>query len=314
LILQGCPVKKIIVKDGEARGVVLADYALYPEKTIEAKKAVVSDLTLVPTFINLVGEEHLTPELAKAIKSFNYDGSILFTAAYATREKPRFVSQDWDPDSAKAWGFNYGAESLDDIKRMGESIERGEIPDPVVSVGWSGVYTLVDPSQAPPGVESVLTWTNVPYDLKSLGGPEKWDEIRDQYLEKVTERLNEYAPNFKASIIASFAQTPLDVERRNPSAVHGCIEGGALTPEQYYLNRPLPGFGAPRTPIKKLYICNSIHPQATTNLAAGYNAACVVAEDLGVRDQPWWRNRPLEWWLNSLREKGYTPRFTVEVD
>ena len=314
LILQGCPVKKIIVKNGEAKGVVLADHALYPEKEIEAKKAVISDVTLVPTFIDLVGEEHLTPELVRAIKAFNYDGTILFTASYVTKEKPKWVTEEWDPDSAKVWAFNYGAESLDDLKRMGESIERGDIPDPVVSVGASFVYTLLDPSQAPPGLELVQSWTDVPYDLKSLGGPDKWDEIKEQYLEKVTDRLNEYAPNFKASIIASFAYTPLDVERRNPSAVHGSIEGGALIPQQYYLSRPLPGFGAPRTPIKRLYLSNSIHPQATTNLAAGYNAACIVAEDLGVRDQPWWRNRPLEWWWDSLRKKGYTPRFTVEVD
>ncbi|NIM44349.1 MAG: hypothetical protein GTO54_01745, partial [Nitrososphaeria archaeon] len=88
------------------------------------------DVTLVPTFIDLVGEEHLSPELAKAIKAFDYDGTILFSAAYATNEKPRWVSQDWDSDSAKGWFYNYGAESLNDMQRMADSLARGEIPDP----------------------------------------------------------------------------------------------------------------------------------------------------------------------------------------
>lgn len=311
LVLQGCPVERIVVKDGEAKGVTLSKYSLYPEKEIEARKVIVSNLTLKPTFIDLIGEEHLDPQLAGEIKAFDYNGTILFTAAYAAKEKPKWISQEWDADSARVWSFNYGAECLADIERMAESIERGEIPDPVVSIGQSFVYTVADPSQAPPGVESIQSWTDVPYELKD-GGPEKWDEIKDEYLEKITERLSDYAPNFKRSIITSFAYSPLDVERRNPSAIHGTIEGGAYTPKQFYLSRPIKGFGAPRTPIKKLYLSNSIHPQATTNLAAGYNAACVVAEDLGIRHQPWWVNRPLVWWWERLKEKGHTPKFTVE--
>jgi hypothetical protein len=35
-------------------------------------------------------------------------------------------------------------------------------------------------------------------------------------------------------------------------------------------------------------------------MAAGYNAAQVVAEDLGVRDQAWWKARPFEWYEHNL--------------
>jgi hypothetical protein len=35
-------------------------------------------------------------------------------------------------------------------------------------------------------------------------------------------------------------------------------------------------------------------------MAAGYNAAQVVAEDLGVRHQSWWTHRPVAWFLENI--------------
>jgi hypothetical protein len=35
-------------------------------------------------------------------------------------------------------------------------------------------------------------------------------------------------------------------------------------------------------------------------MAAGYNAAQVVAEDAGVRDQTWWNSKPYEWYSQNL--------------
>jgi hypothetical protein len=35
-------------------------------------------------------------------------------------------------------------------------------------------------------------------------------------------------------------------------------------------------------------------------MAAGYNAAQVVAEDLGIRHQLWWNARPVAWFLENI--------------
>ncbi len=35
-------------------------------------------------------------------------------------------------------------------------------------------------------------------------------------------------------------------------------------------------------------------------MAASYNAAQVVAEDLGVRNQSWWVHRPVAWFLENI--------------
>jgi phytoene dehydrogenase-like protein len=61
-----CPVKKILVEDGKAVGVELEDYALFPSEKITAR-AIVSNCTAVPTFIDMIGENHLPEEIAERI-------------------------------------------------------------------------------------------------------------------------------------------------------------------------------------------------------------------------------------------------------
>src|SRR5260370_42668146 len=119
--------------------------------------------------------------------------------------------------------------------------------------------------------------------------------MRDDVVEVISERIDEYAPGIKKSIVSSVAYSPLEIFRRNPSAIEANFCGGNLKLGQLYLDRPFPGCGAPRTPIKNLYISNSIWPQSDSHLPTGYIAACVVAQDLGVRDQPWWTHKPLGW-------------------
>ena len=58
-IMTCCPVKKIIMKNGEAQGVILHEDSIYPNQEITAKK-IVSNITVVPTFINLIGEDHIS--------------------------------------------------------------------------------------------------------------------------------------------------------------------------------------------------------------------------------------------------------------
>ena len=46
---------------------------------------------------------------------------------------------------------------------------------------------------------------------------------------------------------------------------------------------------------------NGVWPVGLSWMAAGYNAAQVIAADAGVRDQPWWHARPCEWYLRQSR-------------
>jgi phytoene dehydrogenase-like protein len=111
-----------------------------------------------------------------------------------------------------------------------------------------------------------------PYKLKEGN----WDQIKDKFADRCFDILNEYAPNFKKSVIARQIVTPLDLER-TWGLTGGNIFQGAMTLDQLFLFRPVPGFADYHTPIKHLYLCGSAaHPGGGVIGAAGWNAARVM--------------------------------------
>lgn len=295
-ILQSCEVEKIIVEDGEAKGVVLSEHSAYPEKKLMARKAVISDLTPVPTFIDLVGEEHLDPVHVRMIKCYDYEWHVLFTACYMTTEPPKWKGASFDPDVLKAWNFNIGAASMEDVERAIMDLLCDRIPKPITALGSDFVLTLYDKTAAPKGYHNVQLWADVPYSIRKLGGPEKWDDIKDEVLDEMTETMEDYAPGFKRTVKYKVAVSPLDIYRKNPSAIKGPWNAGISKPGQLYFDRPFLGCNAPRTPIKKLYLSNGMWPWSMSWLASGYIAACEVIKDLGIERPSWWSHKCFDWY------------------
>lgn len=311
-IFTACPVEKIIVENGEAKGIVLSKFAAYPEAEIRAKKAVVSDLSCHLTFLDLIDQTHLPDWVIQGAKAYDYNDVILFDVHWVLNEMP-----DWSgypPEVSRAYALNYGIEKIADIERFKQDIKNNRIPDPPFVAGLTVQgFCMADPTQAPPGQYVVMSWANVPYNLSEYGGgPEKWDDLREVYGDKIEDLFSQYMKNLKKAKINRFCNSPLDYYRKNPSMKMGSAIGGANTPSQHGAHRPFAGCGAPRTPIGKLYISNSIYPQGTTALDTGYIAADVVAQDLGVRNQNWWVAKPVEPGLKVLRRMGVQPRWTVD--
>jgi phytoene dehydrogenase-like protein len=66
------------------------------------------------------------------------------------------------------------------------------------------------------------------------------------------------------------ALSPVELERRNPNLVRGDIYSGDCELGQSYLWRPLPSYGAHRTPVRDLYQCGaSTYPGPGLNAASG---------------------------------------------
>ncbi len=300
-----CPVAKILVEDGRAAGIKLSPDAVFPNEVIRAR-AVISNVTLVPTFLQMVGEEVIGAERTRLIKGFNYDDPQLLAVYYALKGDPEFASAAYDPEVQRSWVGYVGGESLDEMNSGQTQLISGIIPDDVMA-GWF-LPTRADPSQAPPGCHTALVWVSVPpcprrWRGRRLDGWDAWRELAEPLADAVTDRFEEYAPGFKDLILERHINTPLDQENSNPSAIRGNMIGGSAIPEQYAQNRPLPGIitrGAARSFIPGLYLSNSIHPYGATHLATGYIAATEVAEDLGCRDAEWWRAQPLMWFLENM--------------
>jgi phytoene dehydrogenase-like protein len=304
-IMTCCPVKKIIMKNGEAQGVILHEDSIYPNQEITAKK-IVSNITVVPTFINLIGEDHIPDkDLVKRIKNFNYHEQTIFTVHYALSGPPQWRTADYDEGIMRSWMGYFGGETTDEMKKYSQAIIDQEIY-PEIYANWY-LPTLADPTQAPKGCHVTQAWIDMPGEpLKwkhgQLGGKNSFLDIKNVLADQITDAYDHYAPGFKKQILNRYIYSPLEQERNNPSAIQGCWAGGSVIPEQFYDKRPVAGVcvgGGSRTFMKNLYLSNSIHPFGITPLGSGYIAACEVAEDMGVREQEWWTSKATHWYLEN---------------
>jgi phytoene dehydrogenase-like protein len=273
-------VRQIIVEGGRATGVVLDD-----GRAIRAEKVVVSAVDPQQTFLDLVGQHLLESSFCEKIRNYEYSKHVLFSVHAALNEPLRYTSEKFDPDINMALNYAIGYECVEDFDTHWREIAEGMPPKKPGMQCASP--TLHDPTQAPPGKHTIFSWQFSPYNLKD-GGPEKWDEIKNEYMEACLERWRHYAPNLDSkNIIAKWAMSPLDLERKMIDMREGDFSVGAIKRNQMYENRPVPGLAPYRTPIDGLYMCGSCtHPHGLITGGPGYNAAGVILDDLKMNK--WW--------------------------
>ncbi len=317
-VMPNCPVKTIITENNRAGGVILSDRALYPGETITAQK-VVSNVTAGPTFLDMIGEDKLGPDMTARLKKFDYDEQNLFTVHFALNGQPQFASAEYDDGIQRAYMGYMGGETSAEMMRFGRNIapDKRRIHDDIICNYF--ITTLADPLQAPAGCHTTHMWLDVPPDpaewkFGPLKGFSDWDSLKQGLADQMTDTYEKYAPGFKSLIKDRLIYTPLDMYRNNPSAVKGNWAGGSLTPGQYYENRPVAGVitgGGTRTFIENLYLSNSVHHFSNSSLASGYIAACDVAEDMNARNQDWWQSQGFHWYLQNCsrfpRDLGVNP-------
>lgn len=297
-LIYNSAVEKIIVEERVARGVILAEDALYHEREIRAKKAVVSNLS-APLTLKLIGEDKVRtvdPHLASKMKYWAMDGVSPFVSCYLLKTLPKWKSEEFDAGIKSCWEPYRAWDSWEHAKQTFGYYKNEEIWKLVGAVGEIVVSAATDETQfSPLGHCTLVFEQELPCHLRREGGFEKWDEIKWKISDIHTEVLEELAPGFKDIILDRQVYTPLDIWRKNPSAVYGAEFGGDCSGDQWYLGR-MPY----RMPIANLYMSNSVWPIGATFLGQAYNAACVIAEDLGIRKQPWWIHKPLAWYLKQV--------------
>ena len=75
--VTSCPVEEIIVENGEAKGVRLADTAPLANRVILADRAVISGTHVKETFLKLIGAKHLDRGFLQRVKDTNLNGGSL---------------------------------------------------------------------------------------------------------------------------------------------------------------------------------------------------------------------------------------------
>lgn len=167
----------------------------------------------------------------------------------------------------------------DDYLAMFENYVHGV---PNTQAPMVGTATRLDPSRAPAGKHTLYVYHYEPYNLKD-GGPQKWDQIKQQVADGILEAIRQRTTNMGPSnILGRWIYSPLDFERYNSAWETGDFLHIGMFVTQMFANRPIPGWANYRTPIKKLYMCGaSTHPGGGVN-AGGRAAVQAIMEDLGI--------------------------------
>ncbi len=222
------------------------------------------------TFEKLMSPSQLPDDFAAAVKRIGYESATL-KINVALSELPNFKACPGTEAGPQHRGTIHICPDLDTIERGFDDAKYGRPSE--VPILECTIPSVVDETVAPPGKHIMSMFIQyAPYRLWEG----HWDQVGEKFADRCFDLLNEYAPNFKQSVINRQILTPLDLERTF-SLTGGNIFQGAMTPHQLFSFRPVPGFADHRTPIRGLYLCGAAaHPGGGVMGAAGMNAARVI--------------------------------------
>lgn len=256
-IVTDAAVARVVVRGGSAVGVETDD-----GRSFRAAKAVVADVHARNLFGRLVTEDELPSEFISRLRWFR-PGSGMFKLDLALSGPPA-----WQAEGLASTGVVHIVGTPADMARAYGEIEAGLLPtEPLLIVGQQ---SIADPSRAPAGGHTLWVETHVP----SRPRQGEWSEVRDQFREKVMDRLDAFAPGLRERVVGEAVHTPPDFEARNANLVDGDLGGGSFALQQQLVFRPVRGWFRYNTPITGLYLCSaSAHPGGGVHGMAGRNCA-----------------------------------------
>ncbi|HEY4304760.1 MAG TPA: NAD(P)/FAD-dependent oxidoreductase [Gemmatimonadaceae bacterium] len=261
-------VERVIVKDGQTAGVVLAN-----GDEVRAR-VVVSSLDPRRTFLELVDRKELPSELVTDVERYKFRGSsgkvnvalsgLPNFSCFKNASDPAIQTRALRGAISISPSVNYLERAYDDAK-YGE-FSRNPYMDIVIP-------SMIDPGMAPPGKHVMSVFVQyAPYDLN--GG---WtDEKREAFGDTVINTIERYAPNIKSLILGRQVLTPADIER-----ITGLSEGnifqGELALHQLFFLRPAAHWAKYRTPVRGYWQCGAgTHPGGGIMGASGRLAALEI--------------------------------------
>ena len=271
-IRVGAPVREVIVENGRAVGAITESGESF------RASAVISNLNPKLLYTKLVAQDALPTDFRERIQQWRC-GSGTFRMNVALSELPSFTCL---PGKQQAEHHTAGIIIAPTLSYM----ERAYFD--ARSYGWSRkpivemlIPSTLDDSLAPRGshVASLFCQHVAP----QLPNGKSWDDHREEVADLMINTVNEYAPNFKASVLGRQINSPLDLERTF-GLIGGDIFHGALSLDQMFSARPMLGHGNYRGPIPGLYMCGSgTHPGGGVTGAPGHNAAREIVSDFKRR-------------------------------
>jgi phytoene dehydrogenase-like protein len=266
-IRTNAEVTQVLVKDGTANGVVLAD-----GEEISAK-AIISNADPKRTLLRLVDPTHLAPDFLLKLQHYRMSGSLA-KINLALAALPDFTALAYANQQALSSRIQIGPE-IDYLERAFDESKYGNFSSrPYLEVT---IPSLTDPSMAPYGRHVMSIYVQyAPFKLKTGD----WTSQRQALVSTVVKTLSEYAPDLPGLILGGQIITPQDLEDTY-GLTGGQIFHGELALDQFFAMRPLLGWARYRTPIRNLYLCGSgTHPGVGLTGGSGANAAREILKEL----------------------------------
>ena len=266
-IKTNAAVRKVLVENRRAAGVVLEN-----GDEIRAR-VVVSNLDAKRTFTRIMEEGDLPEGLHRRARNFKIRGSS-GKVNIALSGLPKFAGVPDNPYLNRGGQAFHG--SLETLERAYDCWKRGRwSEDPFIE---SVIPSAWDPTVAPPGKHWMSNF--VQYCPPQLADGPWTPEKRERFGQAVVDKIERYSPGFKNLIVHLEVRTPHEIEQEI-GLTEGNIFQGELTLDQLFFNRPFPGFGQYRMPVRNLYMCgSSTHPGGGVSAACGANAAREILRDL----------------------------------
>ena len=266
-IRTGAGVQKVLVEDRKAVGVVL-------ENGDEIRSdIVVSNLDAKRTFTQIMDKKDLPDGIYDKAKNFKIRGSS-GKVNIALSGIPTFTHLPDNPYVTR--GGQTFSGSLETMERAYDCWKRGTwSDDPFVE---SVIPSAWDPTVAPPGQHWMSNF--VQYCPPKLADGPWTPEKRDAFGESVINKIERYSPGFRDLIVHMEVRTPHEIENEI-GLTEGNIFQGELTIDQLFFNRPFPGYGQYRMPVKNMYMSgSSTHPGGGVSAVCGANSAREILIDL----------------------------------
>ena len=260
-------VRRVLVKNRKASGVVLEN-----GDELNAR-IVVSNLDARRTFTRIMAAEDLPDGILKKARNFKIRGSS-GKVNIALSGLPKFTGVPDNPYINR--GGQAFSGSMETLERAYDCWKRGRwSDDPFVE---SVIPSAWDPTVAPPGRHWMSNF--IQYCPPELADGPWTPEKRDRFGQTVIDKIERYSPGFSDLIAHVEVRTPHEIEQEI-GLTEGNIFQGELTLDQLFFNRPFPGYGQYRMPVKNLYMCgSSTHPGGGVSATCGANAAREILMDL----------------------------------
>jgi phytoene dehydrogenase-like protein len=273
-IRTNAEVIRILVKNGHAVGVVLKDGT-----EIRARR-VASGADAHVTFLKLVESKELPPDFLDAVRGIDYSSASL-KINISLSELPDFKALPGSTPGLQHRGTIHISPDRTYIERAYDTAKYGCPSEyPIIE---ATIPSVLDDTLAPEGKHVMSMFTQ--YFPNKLAPGLSLQAEKEKYAERCFDLMNEYAPNFRRSVIGRQVLAPTDLEKRF-GLTGGNIMQGSMSLSSLSFMRPVPGYADYRTPIRDLYLCGAAtHPGGGVMGACGYNAAREILRDMRRRYQ-----------------------------